>query len=127
MSDMLTAIKKEYGTPEDFLGHIGGDDFVIICSPDRIQKICTQIIEEFDKGIIAHYDPEDAKKGFIISIDRNDKPAIFGIMTVSLAVVNTDRTLVRDPMEISQKVAELKQYAKSFAKSIYIMDRRRIR
>ena len=127
MSDMLTAIKKEYGTPEDFLGHIGGDDFVIICSPERIQKICTQIIEEFDKGIIAHYDPEDAKKGFIISIDRNDKPAIFGIMTVSLAVVNTDRTLVRDPMEISQKVAELKQYAKSFAKSIYIMDRRRIR
>jgi diguanylate cyclase (GGDEF)-like protein len=127
MSDMLTAIKKEYGTPEDFLGHIGGDDFVIICSPERIQKICTQIIEEFDKGIIAHYDPEDAKKGFIISIDRNDKPAIFGIMTVSLAVVNTDRTLVRDPMEISQKVAELKQYAKSFAKSIYIMDRRRVR
>ncbi|MBI5075766.1 MAG: diguanylate cyclase [Nitrospirae bacterium] len=127
MAEMLTAIKKEYGAPEDFLGHIGGDDFVIICSPDRIQKICTQIIEEFDKGIPAHYDPEDAKKGFIISIDRNDKPAMFGIMTVSLAVVNTDRTLVRDPMEISQKVAELKQYAKSFAKSIYIMDRRRIR
>jgi GGDEF domain-containing protein len=124
---MLTAIKKEYGAPDDFLGHIGGDDFVIICLPDRIQKICTQIIEEFDKGIIAHYDPEDAKKGFIISIDRNDKPAMFGIMTVSLAVVNTDRTLVRDPMEISQKVAELKQYAKSFAKSIYIMDRRRLR
>ncbi|MBI5847068.1 MAG: diguanylate cyclase [Nitrospirae bacterium] len=127
MAEMLTAIKKEYGAPDDFLGHIGGDDFVIICSPDRIQKICTQIIEEFDKGIIAHYDPEDAKKGFIISIDRNDKPAMFGIMTVSLAVVNTDRTLVRDPMEISQKVAELKQYAKSFAKSIYIMDRRRVR
>lgn len=127
MSEMLTAIKKEYGAPDDFLGHIGGDDFVIICLPDRIQKICTQIIEEFDKGIIAHYDPEDAKKGFIISIDRNDKPAMFGIMTVSLAVVNTDRTLVRDPMEISQKVAELKQYAKSFAKSIYIMDRRRLR
>jgi diguanylate cyclase (GGDEF)-like protein len=127
MSEMLTAIKKDYGAPEDFLGHIGGDDFVIICSPDRIQKICTQIIEEFDKGIPAHYDPDDAKKGFIISIDRNDKPAMFGIMTVSLAVVNTDRTLVRDPMEISQKVAELKQYAKSFAKSIYIMDRRRLR
>jgi len=127
MSEMLTAIKKEYGAPEDFLGHIGGDDFVIICSPDRIQKICTQIIEEFDKGISAHYEPEDAKKGFIISIDRSDKPAMFGIMTVSLAVVNTDRTLVRDPMEISQKVAELKQYAKSFAKSIYIMDRRRVR
>jgi len=127
LSEVLVNIKKEYGAPEDFLGHIGGDDFVLICSPDRVQPLCSKIIEEFDKGIIDHYDPEDAKKGFIISIDRNDKPAMFGIMTVSIAVVNTDRTLVRDPKEISQKVAELKQYAKSFAKSIYIMDRRRAR
>lgn len=127
LSELLVNIKKEHGAPEDFLGHIGGDDFVLICSPDRVQPLCSKIIEEFDKGIIDHYDPEDAKKGFIISIDRNDKPAMFGIMTVSIAVVNTDRTLVRDPKEISQKVAELKQYAKSFAKSIYIMDRRRAR
>jgi len=127
LSELLISIKNEYGDPEDFLGHIGGDDFVLICSPDRIQPLCNKIIEEFDKGIPAHYDPEDAQKGFIISIDRNDKPAMFGIMTISLAVVNTDRTLVRDPKEIAQKVAELKQYAKSFAKSIYIMDRRRAR
>lgn len=127
LSELLVNIKKEYGDAEDFLGHIGGDDFVLICSPDNVQPLCSKIIEEFDKGIVDHYDPEDAKKGFIISIDRNDKPAMFGIMTVSIAVVNTDRTLVRDPKEISQKVAELKQYAKSFAKSIYIMDRRRAR
>jgi diguanylate cyclase (GGDEF)-like protein len=127
LSELLISIKNEYAEPEDFLGHIGGDDFVLICSPDRIQTLCNKIIEEFDKGITAHYDPEDAQKGFIISIDRNDKPAMFGIMTISLAVVNTDRTLVRDPKEIAQKVAELKQYAKSFAKSIYIMDRRRAR
>jgi GGDEF domain-containing protein/CHASE3 domain sensor protein len=127
MAEMLVGIKMEYGAADDFLGHIGGDDFILICSPDRVQPICNRIIEEFDRGIVGHYDPEDARKGFIISIDRNDKPAMFGIMTVSIAVVNTDRTLVRDPLEISQKVAELKQYAKSFARSIYIMDRRRIR
>ncbi len=127
LADLLIRIRMEYGAEEDFLGHIGGDDFVIICDPARVQTICSKIIEEFDRGIIEHYDPEDAKKGFIISIDRNDKPAMFGIMTVSIAVVNTDRTLIRDPREVTQKVAELKQYAKTFAKSIYIMDRRRIR
>jgi GGDEF domain-containing protein len=127
LSEILVDIRKGYGAPEDFLGHIGGDDFVFICSPDRVQPICSKIIDEFDRGIISHYDPEDAKKGFIVSIDRNDKPATFGIMTLSIAVVNTDRTLVRDPKEITQKVAELKQYAKSFDKSIYIMDRRRMR
>jgi diguanylate cyclase (GGDEF)-like protein len=127
MAELLIRIKNEYGTEDDFLGHIGGDDFILICSPDRVQTICSKIIEEFDRGIIEHYDPEDVKKGFIISIDRNDKPAMFGIMTVSIAVVNTDRTLINEPKEVTQKVSELKQYAKTFAKSIYIMDRRRVR
>lgn len=127
MARLLIKIKNEYGSEDDFLGHIGGDDFILICSPDRVQTICSKIIDEFDRGIIEHYDPEDLKKGFIISIDRNDKPAVFGIMTVSIAVVNTDRTLISEPKEVTQKVSELKQYAKTFAKSIYIMDRRRER
>lgn len=127
LAGLLIRIKEECGTEDDFLGHIGGDDFILICAPERVNLICSRIIEEFDKGIIEFYDPEDAKKGFIISIDRNDKPAMFGIMTISIAVVNTDRTLIREPKEVTQKVSELKQYAKTFAKSIYIMDRRRIR
>lgn len=127
MAELLIRIKNEYGAKEDFLGHVGGDDFILICSPERVQPICSRIIEDFDRGIVEHYDPEDAKKGYILSIDRNDKPAMFGIMTVSIAVVNTDRTLISEPREVTQKVSELKQYAKTFAKSIFIMDRRRAR
>ncbi len=127
VGEFLSRMKKDYGNNDDFLGHIGGDDFVIICSPERVHSICNKIIEEFDKGIGEYYDPEDLKKGFILSIDRNDKPAIFGIMTISIAVVNTDRTLIREPREVANKVTELKQYAKTFAKSLYIMDRRRSR
>jgi GGDEF domain-containing protein/CHASE3 domain sensor protein len=127
MGDMLLRLKKEVGTPEDFLGHIGGDDFVIICSPERVNQFCTRIIQEFDNGITAFYDLEDVKKGFITSLDRNDNPAVFGLLTISIAVVNTDRTLIREPKEVAMKVTELKQYAKTFAKSLYIMDRRRSR
>lgn len=127
LGEVLSRIKKEFGSLHDFLGHIGGDDFVIICSPEIVHAICNKIIEEFDRGIVEFYDPEDLKKGFIVSVDRNDNPAIFGIMTVSIAVVNTDRTLIREPKEVALKVTELKQYAKTFAKSLYIMDRRRSR
>ena len=127
LGEVLSRIKKESGSPHDFLGHIGGDDFVIICSPEIVITVCNKIIEEFDRGIVEFYDPEDLKKGFIVSVDRNDNPAIFGIMTVSIAVVNSDRTLIREPKEVALKVTELKQYAKTFAKSLYIMDRRRSR
>ena len=71
MAELLIRIKNEYGTTDDFLGHVGGDDFILICSPERVQPICSRIIDEFDRGIIEHYDPEDAKKGYILSIDRN--------------------------------------------------------
>lgn len=125
MSDVLTNIRKDLGTQEDFLGHIGGDDFVLICTPERVHAICDRIVDDFDRGIGRFYDPEDLKKGFIVSIDRNDKPTIFGIMTISIAVVNTDRTLIREPKEVALKVTELKQYAKTFPKSLCIMDRRR--
>ncbi|MEJ2696414.1 MAG: diguanylate cyclase [Candidatus Sulfobium sp.] len=127
MGELLSTVIKETGNPGDFLGHIGGDDFVIICSPEEVRSICSRIIEEFDRGIAQHYDPEDLKKGYIVSVDRNDRPVIVGIMTLSIAVVNTDRTVIREPKEVAMKVAEIKQYAKTFAKSIYIMDRRRAR
>lgn len=127
LGDILLEIVKTAGTGEDFLGHIGGDDFVIICAPQRMESICSMIIEKFDKGILKHYAPEDLEKGYIVSIDRKDKPAIFPIMTVSIAVVNTDRTVVKEPKEVAEKVTDLKQYAKTFAKSIYVVDRRRSR
>ena len=127
MGELLSAVKGELGGTDDFLGHIGGDDFVIICSPENVQSMCRRIIEEFDKGIGQFYDADDLKKGYIVSVDRSDKPVIVGIMTLSIAVVNTDRTVIREPKEVAMKVAEIKQYAKTFAKSIYIMDRRRAR
>jgi GGDEF domain-containing protein/CHASE3 domain sensor protein len=125
VGDILLEIVKTAGTDEDFLGHIGGDDFVIICAPERMESICKMIIDKFDKGIVKHYEPEDLERGYIVSIDRKDKPAIFPIMTISVAVVNTDRTVIRDPKDVAEKVAELKQYAKTFAKSLYVVDRRR--
>lgn len=127
VGDTLSGIMKTLGTDDDFLGHIGGDDYVIICAPERMESICSMIIDRFDKGIVTHYEPEDLERGYIVSIDRKDKPAIFPIMTISVAVVNTDRTVIREPKEVAEKVTELKQYAKTFPKSIYVVDRRRSR
>ncbi len=123
----LQEIIKTLGSEEDFLGHIGGDDFVLICAPERTEPLCNMIIDHFDKGVGKFYDTEDLERGYIVSLDREDKPAIFPILTISIAVVNTDRTVVREPKEVAEKVAELKQYAKTFPRSIFVVDRRRTR
>jgi len=108
-----------------FIGHIGGDDFVLICEPDRASGFCQQIIKEFDDAMPQFYDSSDREQGFIISRDRNDRVQQFGIMTISIAVVTNERREITTPMQVAEVAAQLKKYAKSFPKSIFVIDQRR--
>jgi GGDEF domain-containing protein/CHASE3 domain sensor protein len=54
-----------WGTGEDFVGHIGGDDLVVVTVPERFREICENVIAEFDAAAPAFYDPEDLRRGFI--------------------------------------------------------------
>ncbi|HSE40041.1 MAG TPA: response regulator, partial [Acidobacteriota bacterium] len=75
---LLNALKAhdEHG----FLGHVGGDDFLFICSIPTLEKIATRAIEEFDSGILLHYDIEDLKKGGIRTENRQGQLERFKVM-----------------------------------------------
>lgn len=116
---------KNTGSTDDFLGHIGGDDFVIITTPTRYVDICKVILDDFDRNISKYYSQEDLKKGYIPGKTRMGSEEHFPIMTLSIAVVtNTARTL-SNPIEVGEIAAELKEYAKSLPGSVYVVDRRR--
>ncbi len=122
---VIRSAVSEQGTYEDFIGHIGGDDYVIISSPDKFKKICNAVIEKFDKMIPDFYDPEDRSLGYIISKTRQGQKMSFPIMSISIAVVtNLNRKLI-NPFQVGEIAAELKEYAKSLPGSIYVVDRRR--
>jgi GGDEF domain-containing protein len=108
-----------------FVGHIGGDDFVLICPPERVSGLCQQIIKEFDAAIPNFYDSDDRERGYIISRDRNEVVQQFLIMTMSIAVVTNERREITSPMQVAEVAAQLKKYAKSFPKSVFVIDQRR--
>ncbi len=110
---------------DNFIGHIGGDDFVLICPPERVSGLCQQIIKEFDAAIPGFYDGEDRERGYIISRDRNEVVQQFSIMTMSIAVVTNERRDITSPMQVAEVAAQLKKYAKSFPKSVFVIDQRR--
>jgi diguanylate cyclase (GGDEF)-like protein len=119
-----TAI-AEHGNEQTFLGHIGGDDFVVIAATDRYIPICETIIKEFDRQIIQFYDMPDREKGYITSRTRQGEVWEFPIMTVSIAVVtNQDRGDISG-VKISEIAAEIKEHAKTLPGSLYLADRRR--
>ncbi len=125
VAGILRKVVQPIGQKEDFIGHIGGDDFVLITEPVRIHLLCQRIISEFDQTIPFYYDEADRKKGYIIAKDRKDVEQKFPLMTISIAVVTNEKKKFRTADKIAEQAAQLKHYAKTFPKSIYVIDQRR--
>jgi diguanylate cyclase (GGDEF)-like protein len=123
-AEIILKVSREYGDGTDFVGHIGGDDFALISSPDRFEEQCRKIIGEFDRRIIEHYDEDDRERRCILSISRQGEKKTFPIMTISIAGVNSLKSTVHNYIEVGEIVAELKKYAKTFSTSNLVVDRR---
>lgn len=122
---MLYAAISRFGNKDDFIGHIGGDDFAFITTPERHAAVCHNFITGFDRIMPFHYSPEDRARGYIIARDRTRKVKNIPLMTVSVAVVNRSAdSQYRNIIEINEKIAEVKRYLKGFEGSKFMADRR---
>ncbi|MEW6618852.1 MAG: response regulator [bacterium] len=120
---IINAVQK-VGTEKDFIGHIGGDDFIVISHPDRIEIICQEIIKEFDAAIPDLYSAEDKERGYILGFNRKGEKEEFPIMSISIGVVTNKQRNLTHLAQVSTIGAELKEYAKTFIGSNYIVDKR---
>jgi diguanylate cyclase (GGDEF)-like protein len=116
---------KEQGSGDDFIGHVGGDDFVVITTPDYMRNISTEIIKLFDHTIPGFYEAADRERGYIEGKTRQGVDMHFPIMTISIAIVTNERRKLTSALEASEIAAELKDYAKTIPKSVYVVDKRR--
>ncbi len=123
-AQIILRVIKEKGNPDDFIGHIGGDDFIVITSPDKVHPVCKGIIKGFDQEIPALYDEEDRKRKYIITKDRQNKTTKFPLMSIAIGVVTNKARKFSSPAEISDVGAELKKYAKGRKGSSYVVDKR---
>ena len=121
---LIEEVMADYGEKEDFIGHIGGDDFVIITSMPRYEEICLNIIKKFDKMIIDHYDDEDKYRGYITGKTRQGEERDFPIISISIAVVTNEKRTFRDHIQVGESAANLKEHVKSIPGSNYMVDRR---
>ncbi|MBU4581755.1 MAG: diguanylate cyclase [Proteobacteria bacterium] len=110
---LLIAELKEAGKKGDFLGHIGGDDFVLISVPPRAEQICRRIVAGFDGRIRKYYTETDREQGFFIGKDRQGVRQKFPLISVTIAIVTDDGTRFQNPLAMAEVAAQLKEYAKT--------------
>jgi diguanylate cyclase (GGDEF)-like protein len=109
----------------DFVGHIGGDDFIVICEPGKMEDLAAKIIAEFDRVSPSFYRETDRKAGKILSTDRQGRIREFPFLSVAIGICHNGHRGLSSYAEISQLGAELKKAAKAKAGSAYSLDRRK--
>ena len=114
----------DHGSKEDFVGHIGGDDFVVITTPDSYKKICKAIVKTYDKAIPNFYDSEDRKRGHITGEDRQGIKTTFPLASLSIAVVTNQNRESLNHIQFGEVAAEIKKEAKAEAGSLFLVDKR---
>lgn len=112
-------------TPNGFVGHIGGDDFVFIIPSDMVDPICKNIIATFDRMAPFRYAEADRERGWIDVPNRKGEMERFEIMTISIAVINNQKRMFQHPGEMSHMMADLKKYTKTLPGSNYMIERRK--
>jgi diguanylate cyclase (GGDEF)-like protein len=120
VADILKEYVANKPQEEIFIGHIGGDDFLVIASPEQAKRICRKLVADFDKRISRFYDAKDAQRGYIIGKDRQGVMQKFPLITVSAAMVTDDGTRFKDPLDMAMTAAELKGYAKTLPGNNYV-------
>ncbi|HWG99408.1 MAG TPA: response regulator [Pilimelia sp.] len=114
------------GPPPAFLGHIGGDDFVIVCTPEQVLPLTRQAVEDFEKAADELYDPTDSARGYVEITDRRGNVHRAHLVTLSIGVAQaTAERRFSDPREVIAVASEMKTVAKSQPGSFVAVDRRR--
>lgn len=118
---LLDAVRT-HGNPDDFVGHIGGDDFVVISTPDRVEAISTAATARFDATAPLLYDPQVRAQGVIHGLDRLGRPTEFPLVSLTITAVSSDVQPFRHPGEVAQRSVEVKKRGKLIPGSIYLSE-----
>ncbi len=127
MIRMLTravlASVAECGNPQDFIGHIGGEDFVVLTTPDKVHPLCTAIITHFAESSKRFYRAEDLARGAFMAVGRDGPQRLYPLVTVSIAVIPSDRLSTQVTLdELGKRAALIKAQSKAAEGNCYLVD-----
>ena len=124
-ADLLGDVLGRFEGETCFLGHVGGDDFVLLIDPEIAEDLARQVITQFDAMAPSLYDPADAERGWIEIDDRRNNRHQVEIMTISLGIATTSHRPLLSVAEASAVATEMKMAAKTVETSAYRIDQRK--
>ena len=124
LSRILHDVCKGLCGHDGFVGHIGGDDFILVLPFPMTDACCSEIITVFDLLIPFQYSEADQRAGYFFGKDRRGQLHKVPFMTLSIGIVTNERRRFTHPAQVSELATEMKSYAKTLPGSVFVIDRR---
>lgn len=124
LASALRQAAVEAREPVPFVGHVGGDDFVVACEPEQAEAMCARVVELFDRAAPGRHDPIDAERGYLEIVDRQGTVRQSPMISVSVGIAMSGRRSYRDHREVVEVATEMKAVAKATLGSAIAVDRR---
>ncbi len=124
LAHALCETVDRHGDRGDFVGHIGGDDFLVICRSDRAEAIAQAVVRAFDAGVADLHDAEDLAAGFLQARTRTGEIAKVPLISLTIALIVEAAGRFSHPAAMSDALAELKVHGKRQGGAVIVVERR---
>jgi PleD family two-component response regulator len=125
VAQILIRSAQRLGGDQSFVGHIGGDDFVVLSRPEDSEALGELIVDDFNGLVGALYDPVDRERGYVEVHNRLHQLDRFPLMSLTVALVSTDCMPVTHLAQLIDIAQELKEHGKGIPGSVVVGERRR--
>ena len=116
---------EEFARADGFVGHVGGDDFIMVVPPEVAEAAAKRVTDRFDAEVPNWYERDDYERGFIEVEDRQGNVQKFSPISLSIGVATTATRRFSHYSEVIDVATEMKQFAKRQSGSSHAVDRRR--
>ena len=106
---LMSEVLDELGTPNDFIGHAGGNNFIIVTAEDSSAAIRQRMKTRFTEEVKTHYSFMDREQGFITTLNSSGQPEKISLMTLSVGTVSPSQYQFADIREITELAAEARR------------------
>jgi len=112
---LIGEVVDELGTPNDFIGHAGGDNFIIVTTESAAPDIRQRLSERFSEEVQTHYNFMDRQQGFIVTPNAEGEMEKTPLMTLAIGIVTPKMQTFADIREITEMAAESRRQATASA------------
>jgi len=109
---LLNGVIDEIATVDDFVGHIGGDNFIVITSKELVEPLHTEVVRRFNENVGTHYDFMTRTQGYLVVTDDDGNEKHVPLMTLRVGALTAEDGPFTDIREVTEAAAEARRQAR---------------